>query len=431
MTVSLLAIAEERAARPRVLVPNWAEFLEAEVPGMTNTWVCNRRIVQMRGQQTLTYADAEARLVVAGKEFVGMTETELRAPYLRQCIEPARRLMWSGRDVESMEHAGPGPMFHQGTPKGPAAYVDLRHAYWQVIEPLTTRMIYDFGSGNWSTAGQPWQDGETMATLKTLYASIGSHAFRMRTITAQGGKPRHNPYFFPQAWAVISDTLHAVALEAVALFGANYVCVDGAWVPAEKAEEYQLFLRERWALESRVQLTWDPSQPWAYGVVGAPKHANWHAGLDKIRRLDDRKRGALARCRSGNVGVGVRLTVRSWSGWAAFLEHPELVPANEAVDPEPTAWERRHHHVRGRDVHAAMKRRAKVAAAEGLKPVRQTSSVPLSQPSGSFLLVMAHEAPPSDVPESRGPPRVRIILDGEELEWMPETREIREKVLTT
>ena len=417
-------------ARPRVVVPDWAKFLAEQVPHMTNAWVCNGRVVVMRGKDTVTYADASAKLVVAGKEFPSMTETELRAPYLRECVLPSTRLMWSGRDVESMEHAGTVPMFHAGAPKGPAAYVDLNHAYWQLIEPLTTRMMYDFGSGNWSTCGQPWQDGETMAGLKTLYASIGSHAFRVARIAAQGGKPRRNPFFYPQAWAVMVDTLHSVALEAVALFGANYVCVDGAWVPAEKAEEYKQFLAERWALESRVQLTWDPSQPWAYGKAGAPKHANWHAGLDKIRRLDDRKRGALARCRSGNVGVGVRLTVRSWSGWAAFTEHPELVPANEPEHPTPTTWERQHHHVPGRDLHAAMKRRAKVAAAEGLKPVHHSRTEAVSRPSGMFIEAVGRHEERAGPEGPRGPPVVRIILDGQELEWLPETKEIRERVLT-
>ena len=338
MSGVLLDLARARHVGPR---PEW----RLTVP--PNEWLETRgRLIATRtcwaGSTSVTtggrfghryVAEGQTMTVVAGEEFPNMWPGELRRDYMKACDpamfdHPRRRPLWGGRDEDGLEEIKgliiPGLV--RPHPELPLVGVDLTNCYLSLLRHFSTRVEYRPSSGAWAPVGEEWLDLEELRNLKTLYATIVSrswmakHSFRYcRGTLVQS--PGTLDTYQPQAARLLSDYLHAVMQECVALFDAYALCADEVVVREELAEDVREFLRGRWGLESRVKRRWEPGQEWPWSTL---KHAR-----ARIRELSPQVRNALA----------WRLAGESYHG-AAFvaLSAHVLEPAPEPPEPAPLPW---------------------------------------------------------------------------------------------
>jgi hypothetical protein len=287
---TLLEIAQEHYAKPRVLVDDWAAWRRDEMPKLDG--YAGMHSFATLGRHSVRYCDARVSTTIAGVEFPGMWEGELRRPYVSACMGGVRSL-WSRTDEDAMREIVGIEIPHYcrgGEPDEPMVGIDLNNAYFSIAQHFSTQVEYRADSGLWTPAGNPWQDIAELNRHKQLRTVICSRGWRTKTTSiwrhGEAVERRNAVHYQPQAWRLLSDYLHAIAQEAIGLFGAWAVLTDEYLVPASRGDELRVFLAQRWGLASKVHRTWEPGEPWPW--------ARARGTVCHVRSQDDAKRQRLA-----------------------------------------------------------------------------------------------------------------------------------------
>ena len=125
------------------------------------------------------------------------------------------------------------------------AYVDLKSAYWQIINVMGWNV--DYWPGLWLRSGRPCTDFPLPGHKQARNALVGAAIMRGSTRVWWQGRYQWrkmgNPYRNQVLWAAIQDVLHSVAWYTVTECDAVYVNTDGYIVPAQKVDQLMDWLR--------------------------------------------------------------------------------------------------------------------------------------------------------------------------------------------
>lgn len=314
----------------RVPVDNWAEFVSHDTPHLKG--FLGFHTFTTLGRRPWRYCDSHVVTEVAGQRFEGMSQLELRNPYLRACGH--RRSKWSSQDEDAYYEVGglTVPSYRRkGMPKGAVVGLDMDYSYWQFVRHFTTQVEYRPESGVWAGVGYDWQDWETLRPLKTTRSAIVSSSWSNKYATWTFQSDEHqvrNPFYQPQAVRLLSDYLHSWAQEVWALFDPWAIIVDCAVLDADKAQDFLEFSADRWGLTFHADKSWEPGEqwPWAKGV-----HAR-----SNLRPIPDKVRQRLAWQLTGQGPMDAPLI--AWRDADAQLHTEEPPPPEE---PAPAPWQAR------------------------------------------------------------------------------------------
>lgn len=171
------------------------------------------------------------------------------------------------------------PYYIPGPCSGFLVYLDLKAAYWTITRRVGWRCVYRPGrylGKEGSVADFPWP-GHRLArnSLVTASAPGVRRILRDGKLTEESFR---NPLLNYPLLHVVSDILHAVALDLVEKFRAVYVHTDGyIFASLKDAEDARDFLQAEWGLESFLRA----AGPGLVKASGA-----WQIGREKTETFD-------------------------------------------------------------------------------------------------------------------------------------------------
>lgn len=135
-------------------------------------------------------------------------------------------------------------------------WIDLDTAYLQIFQPFSLDCVYRRSSGEVGIGWTPFEDADLTKTNKRVGAALVGHCRRTRSWIMQRGQissaPQSNFWLQPHLYAMVHDTLHAVALDMIA-DGAAAVKTDAYCFPTlEQAEHGMVRLLADWRLTSKL-----------------------------------------------------------------------------------------------------------------------------------------------------------------------------------
>lgn len=244
--------------------------------------------------------------------------TELAGEWLRLIFHEqkaakgvaAKRVPWRKGALPFLAWQVPA-YFAGGRQVGDLAYVDLDRSFFNLYRTLALDLHYvpdgpdtTVGIGRFRFIGH-----DEMATIDKLALQAVSGMFR-RTYSWQftfghrvgGENPLANTRLAPDLWGVLSDTLMAIAHDAIDDFGAVYFHTDGAILPAENSQRFIDHLESAWRLPGRVK----SSGTGVVTALGRWRVGEWQSvlgpglptpGHTNLRPMADGRRLALQRLR--------------------------------------------------------------------------------------------------------------------------------------
>jgi hypothetical protein len=200
--------------------------------------------------------------------------------------------------------------FRGGAVSGDLAYVDGHRMYFSLYRAGSLDLRYcpdgpdtTIGLGRFRFLGHGELEAVDKLALQAVSgifrATHATHYHRGRLVRVEGN---WNRFLAPGLWGYMSDTLHAIAGDAVDDFGACYVHTDGWIMPGENAQRFIDHLASAWRIEESVKCA-GPSVVTALGrwqvgerqsVLGAGEPGQ---PFSNLRPITDGRRRALQRAR--------------------------------------------------------------------------------------------------------------------------------------
>ena len=252
-------LVDDVAAKPRLEVDSLPRWAEVEGP-KRKLLPASGRMVDISNRPSTTVVEAS----------VPVTDGELARPWLKRvhvAQRPksgmaAKRIPWQAEALKHLDMQP--PTYFSGEVSGSLAYVDIRGAYASIYARSTLDVHWRPGDlprlsfGRFDLLGAGELVGE-----KGIHVAVGGilRARKMRVL--DHGRPVVQDttawarFLCPDLWGLICWTLHAVAADAVSIFGATYVNKDGYVVAREKAAALVAHIAGEWAMEARVQAEGD------------------------------------------------------------------------------------------------------------------------------------------------------------------------------
>lgn len=191
------------------------------------------------GSHSWILQNSNTRMILRDKvvNLFGFPQTgpEIARDYLRIYFVDKRRRAFR-EQVTSITAPRHQPLFADPCAMIAAAYVDLKSAYWSILK--LTGWNVDYNPGKWLKPGYRPLDfplPNDRVARNSLVTSGLSVPTRRWTGTKFHQFAAPNPFINYCLWAIVQDTLAAVALDALEL-GARYVHTDGYIVPMKNAE---------------------------------------------------------------------------------------------------------------------------------------------------------------------------------------------------
>lgn len=298
--------------RPHVLLPpeELAYWRTHTLPGLP-------KVFKGRGRYTVMGTRPSIR--VMEEKHAPYHPTEVSSAWLALIFNAQRaargisrtRVPWRKGDLEFLRFQQP-EFFRGGRVSGELAYVDLKRSYFNLYRALSLDLRYcpdgpdtAVGLGRFRFLGHEQMADADKLALQSVSGMFRATRFSFyangveRSVTGTGW----NRYLSPGLWAIMSDTLHAVAGDAIDKFGACYWHTDGCALPAENAQPFIEHLEREWRLPATVKCS-GPGVVTALGrwrigehqtVLGAarqggPAHSNLYPVTDGRRRVLQRTR---------------------------------------------------------------------------------------------------------------------------------------------
>jgi hypothetical protein len=136
-------------------------------------------------------------------------------------------------------------------------WVDLEKAYFSLYQPFSLDLLYRREQGLVTRGRIPFEDALLVKPHSDVGRAVIGHVRRQAaTVMVKGRMSREtgrNFWLQPHLWAVVQDTLHAVALDMERL-GAAAIATDGYCFPSrEQAGSAIQLLEDRWSLRARLK----------------------------------------------------------------------------------------------------------------------------------------------------------------------------------
>jgi hypothetical protein len=136
-------------------------------------------------------------------------------------------------------------------------WVDLSQAYLQIYQPFSLDCVYRRESGGVWIGWTPFEDAERVKQHKQVGRVLIGHVRSTRSVIMRRGtittEPRKPFWLQPHLYAMVQDTLNAVALDMLD-DGAVAVETDAYCFPSLAAAQHGLVrLREDWRLEAKLK----------------------------------------------------------------------------------------------------------------------------------------------------------------------------------
>lgn len=191
------------------------------------------------------------------------------------------------------------PYYLRGPHAGLLVYLDLKSAYWTIVRRVGWRCVYRPGvylGKEGSVADFPWPNHRL--ARNALVTSCAPGARRIMKDGKLIEEPFRNPLLNYPLLRVVSDTLHAIAIDLIEKFRAICVHTDGyIFASLKDAEDARDFLMAEWGFESSVRAA-------GVGTVKAP--GAWQIGEEKTEIFD------VVRLRSDSVISLREIPYRDW-----------------------------------------------------------------------------------------------------------------------
>jgi hypothetical protein len=206
------------------------------------------------GMESVTVRDERMRYV--HEATWPCTSGELAREYLKHTLGGRRRVAprpdWYRRTA---------PLWctpHRGT----MAYVDLRHAYWEIVRRFCPEVaFYKPGTRDQEIihprSEVAWTNDEQVDEDRRLRHAIVGALFSRSVRYHHYGEPVEQVLYAghhrPSLYRICMDMLHAVALDVSRHFALHAWLTDAAIVDERDAEGLREFLMERWSFPSEVK----------------------------------------------------------------------------------------------------------------------------------------------------------------------------------
>lgn len=183
------------------------------------------------------------------------TWSEVARAFLKLGLpEGQRTLLPLPAAIESDTHA---PTYFAGRQEGWFALVDIKRCYSQLLAKLYgPALLWNRATGAEEVWNVKWPNTEVF-DCKFMGHCIAGMLQSSEINFFSKGEPKKAPakgLYFPNTVAFMHDVLHAIAQDAVNVFGCVRWFVDGGIVPLGRATDFQAYLSDRWGLESRVEV---------------------------------------------------------------------------------------------------------------------------------------------------------------------------------
>lgn len=192
----------------------------------------------------------EESIVIYDLFDVPQTPPEIARDYLRAKYLEYRRHTQS--QFAAINEARSAPRYAQPGVYRDMAYVDLRAAYWSIIQAVGWDV--DYCPGRWIGKRSTNEDFPIPDHKLARNCLVSAGLITPSTVWT-GEKIKnftgHNPLVNYDIWALCQDVLHALATLALKA-GAVYVHTDGYIVPEKHAELLREEIAE-WGIESKVK----------------------------------------------------------------------------------------------------------------------------------------------------------------------------------
>lgn len=211
------------------------------------------------------FLDSNTSVDIFGVE---QTPTEISRDYLRVVFPD--RLRATGAQVEELRKQKTHPLYANPCVIESAAYVDLKSAYWSIMNAVGWNV--DYFPNKFLGKGRGVEDFPlpNHKPARNSLVSMGLPS-QSRIWTGTGFETEHtnNPNLNLGIYRLVQDVLHTIAFKAVQL-GAMYVHTDGYILPIEKADELIYYIGE-WGLTSKIKET-GQAKIYAAGVYSIGEH---------------------------------------------------------------------------------------------------------------------------------------------------------------
>lgn len=179
------------------------------------------------------------------------TPSEIARTYLELKYKRQRA---TGEQMREFEKARSAPLFAQPHTYEEGVYVDIRSAYWQILQIVGWDA--DYNPNKWLGRGEPMDDF-AYADIKLSRNCLVTAGLPTDTTFWKGNEQvfkrlaSHNRTQNLGIWALTMDILHGVAWDAVRA-GATYAHTDGYICDAKRLDAVIGAIRE-WGLEARIK----------------------------------------------------------------------------------------------------------------------------------------------------------------------------------
>lgn len=208
------------------------------------------------------------------------TDWEIAREYLRWIFETqnsGKRRKRIGFNKETWKMLSISqPLYFAKRIEGELAYVDIRHAYWQLYSPATLDIYFNpwkqtCGLGNIQFLCNRWlRDQRTVRNALVGIARSREHQ-EYRTswkgwidhrsgveVPGSGAGARtvrtYNKFLAPELWGFLAFYLHQIAAHIRLHFDVHYVHTDGYILDAHQADDLVNYLAETWLVDARVKV---------------------------------------------------------------------------------------------------------------------------------------------------------------------------------
>jgi hypothetical protein len=188
------------------------------------------------------------------------TPTEIAIGYIRLCEDNAGiRLKVKYSKNKDLVKNGP-IVYYSGRYQGEIAYIDCRHAYWQILNPTAIDMEYNQDCQEIESYGNiPYIFPEEFSNWK-LVRNVLNTLYNYRTMSYWdiekeqiGHEQRPNPLYRPYNYAYIMDTMTAIVTDCIENFPIRQWLTDAAILDGKYANTLLDFLWSEWHMDARIE----------------------------------------------------------------------------------------------------------------------------------------------------------------------------------
>lgn len=253
------------------------------------------------GTECLTVMDKPPRTKYIVSWAYPVTRSEMAREYVRWCYELADMPLPGQVRADCPGYQQKDPLYCAPVRRRNLAYVDIRSAYWQIVQPYNVDPLVAIGPGKVWQGRTPWKDPAVIeADREIRHRAIGTLMSSGVEVWRRGVRqtlPVAGRFSNPSVAVLARGTLTAICRTARENFPIHAWLTDAAILDARAADELIGWLGATWGVEARtvalgLGTVWNVSsyrvgRKASLDVVNAPKGKRYPAATDETECLID------------------------------------------------------------------------------------------------------------------------------------------------